>query len=150
MNTNHILTMIGLALSAFPQAPRNFPAVPPPTEARDEALRAPAIRPGLAEVDFRVRRRHRLMEAQLVVGNGTDQETQFEYYTHWFDADGMEIPAYPEDWLPGTISGFGTARIFEISPSPEAVSFRIECREVTHDQFGYRQTKPISLCVHSN
>jgi hypothetical protein len=62
----------------------------------------------------------------------------------------MEIPSFPGSWFSGDIPGLGTALILEIAPSPDAVSFAIECREIYRDSKGRSHTQPISLCIRPN
>ena len=101
-------------------------------------------------VDVRVRSRRRLMEVQVTMAGRADQDTRFEYSTHWFDANGMLIPSFSGCWFPEEIPGQGTAVIFEMAPSPDAVTLNLECREVFHDRQGRRLSRPLLLCINSD
>lgn len=147
MKTALLIIMLGFICSGFTREARS--CVVAPTAGVPPGASAPINPPAahLENVDLRVRSLHRLIEVQAVLASGVDRDTRFEYRTLWFDAGGMEIPSFPGSWFSGDIPGLGTACLLEIAPSPDAVSFTIECRQVYRDSSGHSHTQPISLCI---
>jgi len=147
MKTALLIIILGFISSGFTREARSFVAAPAAgvTPVGFAPINPAAAR--LETVDMRVRSLHRLMEVQAVLASGVERDTRFEYRTLWFDAGGMEIPSFPGSWFSGEIPGRGNAYLLEIAPSPDAVSFTIECREVCRDSRGHNHTQPISLCI---
>jgi hypothetical protein len=150
MNIRTALTIALLGLSGPGFARESESGREPLAPVNDPNSPAEVTANPMKAVDVRVHSRRRLMEVQVAMASGTGRDTPFEYSIRWFDVTGMLIPSFTGAWFAGDIPGSGTALIYEIAPSPEAVKLEIVCREVHHGGMAQARSQPLLLCFNSN